>query len=210
MIFRRDGNASGVPAVHREMTNNASGKSARPGSSVPSSGGGGERVLAAAQSNRHADRAVKLPAMTGAAEVRGGFARRHRSANADANADADEQTPPVPSPLWDQASAVNVKLIYAALLTSLAVPPAAFVGFGFAWLARRRSPAAWLHSHYTYQVRTFWIGLGANVMAWALSFLGVGLLLYPLIAVWLVARCVHGLIRVTHHEDIDHPEGYFV
>lgn len=112
--------------------------------------------------------------------------------------------------LWDAAGAVNVKLIYAAYLVSLEVPGAALVGVALATLGRRRTPSGWLASHYAYLVRTFWIGLAAKAVAFALSFFGIGLVLYPLIAVWLVARTVHGLTRAARGEGIDRPDAFVV
>ena len=120
--------------------------------------------------------------------------------------------PPAASPsgsFWFRPSVINVKLIYAAYLASLAIPFAAIVAVVFAHQNRKRAPA-WLVTHYTYQVRTFWIGLAANVGAWILSFIGVGLILYPLIAVWVVARAVKGLIRVAHASEIEDPQGFFI
>ena len=59
-------------------------------------------------------------------------------------------------------------------------------------------------------IPTFWMGLIANIIAYALSFIGVGLLLFPLIAVWVVARAVKGLIRVARQHEIEDPNSYFV
>lgn len=111
---------------------------------------------------------------------------------------------------WFRPTVVNVKLIYAGYLASLAMPFLAIVAALFAYQSAKHNPPAWLATHYTYQMRTFWIGLAANLIAWALSFVGVGLLLFPLIAVWLVARSVKGLIRVARQDEIEEPNSYFV
>lgn len=111
---------------------------------------------------------------------------------------------------WFRPSVVNVKTAYACYLVSLAVPPAALVGLLIAFEGSKSSPAAWLASHYTYQLRTFWMGLALNVIAWTLLFSGVGLLLYPLIAAWVVARAVKGIARVATGEPIEDPHALFV
>lgn len=111
---------------------------------------------------------------------------------------------------WFRPTVVNVKLIYAGYLASLAMPFLAIIAALFAYQSAKQNPPAWLATHYTYQMRTFWIGLGANLIAWALSFLGVGLLLFPLIAVWLVSRSVKGLIRIARQHEIEDPNSYFV
>ncbi|MEM7695548.1 MAG: hypothetical protein AAF318_13930 [Pseudomonadota bacterium] len=107
-------------------------------------------------------------------------------------------------------SVVTTKLIYAGFLTSLAIPLVALIAGFYAHQGAKQDPPAWLATHYRYQLRTFWIGLGANLIAFALSFAGVGLLLFPLIAVWVVARAVKGLIRVAQGAPIEEPDSYFV
>lgn len=105
---------------------------------------------------------------------------------------------------------VNAKLIYAAYLVSPALPLVAVAGFAFAFQARKRMPPAWLASHYTYQVRTFWGALAGYVATWLFSFAGAGILIYPLVAVWIVARSVHGIARAARGEPIDDPDAFFV
>ena len=124
---------------------------------------------------------------------------------ADPDASASQKTS-----RWFRPTVVNVKLIYAGYLASLAMPFLAIIAALFAYQSAKQNPPAWLATHYTYQLRTFWIGLAANLIAWALSFLGVGLLLFPLIAVWLVARSVKGLIRIARQHEIEEPNSYFV
>ncbi|GHC29652.1 membrane protein [Kushneria pakistanensis] len=84
-----------------------------------------------------------------------------------------------------------VRIGYALYLASILTGITALAGLVIAYIYRRRS-APWLAAHYTFLIRTFWIGLFYMVLATALSILGIGLLLYPLITVWLIVRCVRG------------------
>lgn len=84
-----------------------------------------------------------------------------------------------------------VRIGYALYLASLLTGITALAGLVIAYIYRGRSPA-WLRDHYTFLIRTFWIGLLYMVLATILSPLGVGLLLYPLITVWLIVRCARG------------------
>ncbi|UOM33698.1 hypothetical protein [Acuticoccus sp. I52.16.1] len=111
---------------------------------------------------------------------------------------------------WDQPGMVNAKLIYAAYLVSPALPITALAAFAFAHYARRRRPPAWLASHYTYQIRTFWGAAAGYVLSIALAFAGGGVIIYPLVAVWLVARSVHGIVRAAHAQRIDDPDAFLV
>jgi uncharacterized membrane protein len=105
---------------------------------------------------------------------------------------------------------VNVKLVYAAYLASLAIPFLAILAVFVAHQALRANPTTWLATHYVFQIRTFWFGLAANVVAYALTFAGVGVLIFPLIAIWVVARSVKGLIRVAHRSPVENPNSIFV
>jgi len=105
---------------------------------------------------------------------------------------------------------LNVKLIYAIYLASLAIPFLAIAGVFVAHQALRANPTVWLSTHYVFQVRTFWFGLAANLVAYALTFAGVGVVLFPLIAIWVVARSVKGLIRIAHRSPVENPNSIWV
>ena len=93
------------------------------------------------------------------------------STSAGRKAEQAEKAGPAPKTrrqrrsLWFVPSAVNAKLIYAGYLASLAIPFTALISAFFAYQSSKQSPPEWLESHYIYQMRTFWIGLVANVIA---------------------------------------------
>lgn len=145
-------------------------------------------------------------------KVGGAGERADPRAKAEPNAASAAKAKPVrafPTP-WFKPSILNAKLIYAGFLVSLAIPFLALVSGYLAYAGRNSDAPSWLRSHYHYQFRTFFIGLLANIVAWVLTLVGVGLLLLPLIAIWVVARSVHGLIRVAQRSPIDNPDSYFV
>jgi len=51
----------------------------------------------------------------------------------------------------------------------------------------------WLKTHYQFQIRTFWILLLYLVIASILCLILIGFLLFFLIAIWWIVRCVKGL-----------------
>lgn len=97
--------------------------------------------------------------------------------------------------LHDQPGAdddpMMVRIGYALYLASLLTGITALAGLVIAYIYRGRS-SGWLCDHYTFLIRTFWIGLFYMVLATLLSFLGVGVLLFPLITVWIIVRCARG------------------
>ena len=56
-----------------------------------------------------------------------------------------------------------------------------------------RVAAAGPTTHYTFQIRTFWISLLFGIVAVLLAFVGIGFLLMIVIAVWIIVRCIKGL-----------------
>ncbi|WMS44974.1 hypothetical protein RDV64_11540 [Acuticoccus sp. MNP-M23] len=180
---------NGTPAMARKTAG-----------SVPPTGASAK--AAHAQAGRKPKNSGKASAATPAEPT----SRTHHSSGTSG---ADAPKKPRQS-LWFRPGAVNVKLIYAGYLASLAMPPVALVAGFFAHQNAKQDPPQWLATHYLYQTRTFWMGLAANIVAYALSFAGVGLLLFPLIAVWLVARSVKGLIRVAQGVEIEEPLSVFV
>ena len=53
----------------------------------------------------------------------------------------------------------NVRLIYILYLASLVVGVTILIGLVIAYLNLREAIGTWAEGHYTYQIRTFWIGL---------------------------------------------------
>jgi uncharacterized membrane protein len=71
-----------------------------------------------------------------------------------------------------------------------------------------------MRSHYTFLIRTFWIGLAWMVMA-ALAFgiglplsfilIGIPMLIFALGAVWYGVRCIVGLVYLSRGEPYPRP-----
>ncbi len=111
---------------------------------------------------------------------------------------------PASGSAWLEASDLNVKLVYGLYIASFLVGITGLVGVVFAYLNRGRA-VAWLQSHYTYQIRTFWIGLLYALVSAILVFVGIGVVLFFLLTVWVIARCIKGLQQVSRGEPIARP-----
>lgn len=64
----------------------------------------------------------------------------------------------------------------------------------------------WEASHYTYLIRTFWIGFIGTVISIFLMIVLIGFLLWAAVAVLMVVRCVLSLINAQKHEPMPNPE----
>ncbi|MCX2723896.1 DUF4870 family protein [Roseibium salinum] len=99
----------------------------------------------------------------------------------------------------------NVTLIYILYLVSLLVGLTALIGVVFAYINRGKG-VTWADSHYTYQIRTFWIGMLYSLISVLLMFVFIGVLMLIAVAVWAIVRCIKGLQLASRGEPVPNPE----
>lgn len=83
------------------------------------------------------------------------------------------------------------------------------IGLILAYVSRDAAPD-WLKSHYTLQIRTFWIALLYFVVAAALCVVLIGIPLLLAAFVWFYVRCILGLIRLSNSEPYPNPESWLI
>jgi uncharacterized membrane protein len=84
------------------------------------------------------------------------------------------------------------KVVYVLYLIGIVLGVTAIVGVVMAYIYRDNAPD-WLKTHYDLQIRTFWMVLLYCIIAGILTFILVGFLLFLVIAIWWIVRCVKGL-----------------
>lgn len=125
----------------------------------------------------------------------------------------DNHTPP-PSlgretDKWLSPGKANVQAIYILYLVSFLIGITGIIGIVLAYMNRGKSEA-WIETHYTYAIRTFWIGLLGVLVSVVLMLVLVGFLTIFAVAVWTIARCIVGLQQVSKNEPIARPEGWWI
>jgi len=105
--------------------------------------------------------------------------------------------PPPNAPLNDERQMAFV--VYLCYLGSFVVQPLSLVGVVLAYVHRDAAPD-WLKAHYTYQIRTFWIGLLYLAASVLLCLLVVGFVLLLACMAWYVIRCALGIDRILKRE----------
>lgn len=80
------------------------------------------------------------------------------------------------------------------------------VGVVLAYVWKSEAEAEWEISHYTYLIRTFWIGFIGTVISIILMIILIGFLLWAAVAVLMVVRCVLSLINAQKQEPMPNPE----
>jgi uncharacterized membrane protein len=109
-------------------------------------------------------------------------------------------------PLNEQpASTDTAKIIYVLYLVGFAAGITAVIGLVMAYVNRDEAPE-WLKTHYQFQIRTFWIGLLYALIAFALTFILIGFLIWLLCAVWLIIRVIKGFKVLERREPVPNYE----
>src|SRR5882724_6510209 len=104
----------------------------------------------------------------------------------------------------------NVKLVYGLYLVSVVVGVTMLIGLVMAYINRGRVAGSWAESHYTYQIRTFWIGLLYSVISVVLMLVVIGFLLIFVVLIWVFARCIRGLQWAGAGQPVPQPKTWLV
>jgi uncharacterized membrane protein len=99
-----------------------------------------------------------------------------------------------------------VNILYAA---SFLFGVSCIVGLVLAYMKRPAAVGTIWEGHFTYAIRTFWIGFGLGMVALVLIFVGIGLLLMPLVGVWFIVRVVRAFLAWNDGVAIDDPKRFF-
>ncbi|MFU0503852.1 DUF4870 family protein [Pseudaminobacter sp. NGMCC 1.201702] len=110
---------------------------------------------------------------------------------------------------WLEPGKTNVQVIYILYLAGLVIGISGLIGIVLAYFNRGKSEA-WIETHYTWLIRTFWIGLLYATVSAVLLLLFIGVFLLFAVAVWFIARCIVGLQALSRGEPIAKPQSWFL
>ncbi len=104
----------------------------------------------------------------------------------------------------------QAKLIYVLYLAGFVTGGiTSLIGVVMAYMARGDADAM-LQSHYTWQIRTFWIALVGSIVGGLLTLVLIGFLVLLALAVWLIVRCVKGFQQLDKGEPIENVESWLI
>jgi len=112
-------------------------------------------------------------------------------------------------------------VVYALYLLGLINGLTVFLGVIIAY-ANRQSAGPTMESHYTFQIRTFWIAIAWWLIAGVLFLFGIPLsviligipllvaggLIVAMTHIWFAVRCILGLIHVSRGEAYPRPRAW--
>lgn len=124
----------------------------------------------------------------------------------------EQPTSPTPPPLATSPDTDRTYALVCYILQILSVVTGltAVIAVILAYVRMTEAPD-WIKNHYTYQIRTFWIGLAGMVIGvLTIWVLGLGLLIMLATAIWFIVRAVVGLIRLTEGRSHTDPRGFWL
>lgn len=92
-------------------------------------------------------------------------------------------------------------IVYICYLVGLVLPLAALVGLILAYVKLGEGSAR-ADTHFQFQIRTFWMGLLFMLVGGLLTVVLVGWALLLVWAIWLLTRCITGMLRIGDHEGV--------
>jgi len=101
------------------------------------------------------------------------------------------------------------RAIYVLYFVGIIFNFAALIGFVLALSYRKEAQETWVASHYQFQIRTFWIGLGMILGAFtALAYGGDSLVLMGMFLwlIWVLTRTIKGWKLLAQSAPIPDPK----
>jgi len=103
----------------------------------------------------------------------------------------------------------NATLIYILYILGFIIGLTPLIGVIFAYLNRGKA-ASWVDTHYTFQIRTFWIAFLGSLISVVLMFVLVGFLLLAVLAIWVIVRCIKGMQLASRSQPVPDPQTWLV
>jgi uncharacterized membrane protein len=120
---------------------------------------------------------------------------------------------PVPSGNSGPEAARSTDMLlvaYICYLISIIFGITALLGLVISYLKRGEETVSWRISHYTWLIRTFWIGLLYGVIGTVLTGIGIGVLILFATVIWFIIRIVKGWMRYAKEEPVANVESWFI
>lgn len=109
-----------------------------------------------------------------------------------------------------KASMMMPVLIYFLYLAALFFGVTAIIAVIVAYINQDEGAGQVANSHFQYQIRTFWIGLLYLSISTILVLVLIGWLLYLLVYLWLVIRCIKGLKAADRGVPVANPTNWLI
>lgn len=111
-----------------------------------------------------------------------------------------------PNPNSNSSSTTDtVKLVYLLYFAGFIVGITSLIGVVVAYLKRGDADSV-AASHFTYQIRTFWIGFLFIILSTLLMVVAIGFFTMLAWVLWAIIRSVKGFMLISEGKPIPEPE----
>ena len=131
--------------------------------------------------------------------------------------------PPASAPLGEGEDRIIPAVVYILFLIGLANGLTIIIGLVVAYIYRDRA-GPMMRTHYLFQSRSCWMGLGLAALGAAIALSGIllavilvgipliwfGFTLISLVGVWFAVRCVLGLFYLFNNEPYPRPDTWLI
>ncbi|MEI8055205.1 MAG: hypothetical protein WCH10_04305 [bacterium] len=105
-----------------------------------------------------------------------------------------------------QLSPKNIaQIVYLCQALSFFFGITAIAGVILNYLKRNEVKGTWLESHFTWQIRTFWISLIASLVGFILIVILIGFLILAATLVWTIYRVIKGYLLLSENKPVENP-----
>ena len=122
------------------------------------------------------------------------------------------ESEPTRNPVTPQAPVVSnyglVLAVYILYLVGFLTGITVLVGLVIAYLQRDNTDRV-SQSHFQFQITTFWVGLLYFFVGLLTLHIGIGALILLWYVIWMVIRCVKGLLALNMGEPIRNPNSWW-
>lgn len=98
-------------------------------------------------------------------------------------------------------------ITYVLFVAGCIVPILPIIALVMAHVNRDTAPA-WLATHYTWIIRTFWIGLASLLVFMILVLVGTGLLPLLILPLWILIRLIRDLMLLNNRQPVADPRSW--
>jgi uncharacterized membrane protein len=84
------------------------------------------------------------------------------------------------------------------------------IGVILAYVWRGENPSGWESSHYTYHIRTFWIGLAGTILGFVLLIVVIGFLIMFAVGIWVLVRSVIAMLNAQKEVPMPDPQTLWI
>lgn len=120
---------------------------------------------------------------------------------------ASPATPPVTAASFDFNRPTIISLLY---LASCVVGFTGLIGLVLGYVWKGEPHEGWEDSHFTYLIRTFWIGLLGIAVSVILTLVLIGIFTGIAVGIWILVRSVMSLLKAQKREPMPDPQTWMI